>query len=57
MPPVRRLMCWFRGHLWHYEGHVWGSGLPAHDLFVCAGCGCHRAEPLAAEPLGVEPAT
>ena len=29
------------------HGLAWGSGLAAHDLFVCETCGCHRAEPLA----------
>ena len=42
-----RLICWFKGHVWRYDGHVWGSGLAAHDLFVCETCGRHRAEPLA----------
>lgn len=44
-PPMRRLRCWFRGHTWRYDGHVWGSATPAHDLFVCADCGLNRAEP------------
>lgn len=42
---MRRLICWLKGHTWRYDGHVWGSGLAAHDLFVCATCGCHDAEP------------
>jgi hypothetical protein len=45
---MRRLICWLKGHNWRYDGHVWGSGLAAHDLFVCGNCGSHHAEPAAA---------
>ncbi len=49
---MRALICWFRGHVWRYDGHIWASGMTAHDRYVCETCGRHHDEPLvvAAEP-------
>jgi hypothetical protein len=40
------LICWFRGHRWRYDRHVWGSGLDAHDRYVCETCRCDHLEPV-----------
>ena len=51
---IRVLLCWFRGHNWRYDRHIWGSGLEAADRFVCGRCGTDHVEPagsvLAAPP-------
>jgi hypothetical protein len=46
---LRLLICWFRGHRWRYDRHVWGSGLDAHDRYVCETCRCDHLEPVAWE--------
>jgi hypothetical protein len=43
---ARALICWFRGHSWRYDGHMWASGMTPHDCYVCATCGRYAAEPL-----------
>lgn len=52
-PGVRQLagalICWFRGHSWRYDGHMWASGMTPHDCYVCATCGRYAAEPVEAE--------
>ena len=43
---IRLLICWFRGHRWKYDRHVWGSGLDAHDHYVCETCRRDHLEPI-----------
>ena len=44
---ARALICWFRGHTWRYDGHMWASGMPPHDCYVCQTCGRYAAQPVA----------
>ena len=43
---IRTLICWFRGHRWKYDRHVWGTGLDAHDRYVCETCRRDHLEPI-----------
>ena len=43
---MRGLICWFRGHDWRYDGHMWASGMAPHDCYVCRTCGTYTAQPV-----------
>jgi hypothetical protein len=43
---IQTLICWFRGHRWKYDRHVWGTGLDAHDRYVCETCRRDHLEPI-----------
>jgi hypothetical protein len=42
----RTFICWYRGHRWKYDRHVWGSGLDPHDRYLCERCGRDHLEPI-----------
>ena len=53
---IRTPICWSRGHRWKYDRRVWGSGLDAHDRYLCETCRRDRLEPIQGPERAAAPA-